>query len=260
MPPTLVAAHAAWKPEADRHVSSHILTLAQADSIRRLIESGEKRLQRLDMGCDFETGDPNGEKILNNLADYPHLFVIGCLMERGVRTRRAWRIPLAIGKMFGSYEFGAFRTCSQEVLRSFFLEENLHRYSKATADATYEAIQLIADNYQGNASLMWNDGASSAAIIGRFLGFKGAGLKIANMAVNILARDFRVPMREYTSIDIAPDSRVTTYFKGLGLLHTDKPEEVVYLARDLYPWYPGMLDIGAWEWERNMPSRSDAKR
>lgn len=250
MPPTLYEAHAAWKPAADCHALPASFSQGQVTAVRQLIESGERRLQRPEIGSNFETGYPEGERTLNDLAQYPHLFVIGCLMERAVQTRRAWRIPLAIGRMLGGFEFDRFGACTHEELRKLFLEQRLHRYSATTADATYKAIRLIAEKYNGDASQIWSGGVSSAAIIHRFLEFAGAGLKIANMATNILARDFRVPMREYASIDIAPDRRVRDYFEQLGLLHTKKPEEIVYLARDLYPWYPGMLDIGAWEWER----------
>ncbi len=61
---------------------------------------------------------------------------------------------------------------------------------------------------------------SSATLVRRFLEFHGAGLKIATMAANILAREFHIPLR---------------------------PEAVIYAARSLYPDCPGVFDLALWE-------------
>ena len=54
------------------------------------------------------------------------------------------------------------------------------------------ALRHIRDRYDGDASRIWADGSSGAAVARRFLAFDGVGPKIANMAVNILIRDFHI--------------------------------------------------------------------
>jgi endonuclease-3 len=90
-------------------------------------------------------------------------------------------------------------------------------------------------------------------VIRRFLEFKGVGIKIANMGTNILIRDFKVPMSERSSIDIAPDVQVMKFFVHHGLLRPEAGiDELIYKAREIYPEYPGILDIAAWELGRKL--------
>ncbi|MBI2254732.1 MAG: iron-sulfur cluster loop [Proteobacteria bacterium] len=247
---TLAAAHAGWAHAAKGRPLPADLTDQQRSAIEALIRLGEERLQQVRVGLDFETGDSTAEIYLNDIQTYPHLFLLGCVMDRQIKSGRAWLIPYIVGQHLGGWSFAAFEASDPGWLTMLFRQERLHRFPEGMAKCFHSAIERIARRYDGNAANIWAPGSSSAGILRRLLEFDGIGLKIANMAVNILARDFRIAMTEYSSIDIAPDSRVANFFQAHGLLTTNKREEIIYLARELYPWYPGMLDIGAWEWER----------
>ncbi len=72
------------------------------------------------------------------------------------------------------------------------------------------------------------------------------------MATNILARDFKIPMQDKICIDISPDVHVRRVFKRLGFISdTRNIDELVYCAKELYPEYPGIFDLSAWEIGRN---------
>ena len=82
----------------------------------------------------------------------------------------------------------------------------------------------------------------------RFLEFKGIGIKIATMAANILARDFKIPMKDYINIDISPDVHLKRVFGRLGFISKDASnDELIYCARELNPMYPGIFDLPCWE-------------
>ena len=120
----------------------------------------------------------------------------------------------------------------------------------------FSAVQDIHSKYGNSAANLWVDKPQSALVIRHFLEFKGVGVKIANMATNILVRDFKIPMEDYSSIDIAPDVQVKKFFIENGLLRREASnEELIYLAREIYPEYPGILDIAAWELGRKLKSR-----
>ncbi len=126
----------------------------------------------------------------------------------------------------------------------------------------YAAIQRIAQEYSGDASRIWNDKPSSAELVHRFLEFDGVGPKIATMASNILARDFKVPLSDYYSIDVSVDVHLRRVFARLKLITEGEPiESVVYRARALSPEFPGLLDYPAWEigrqWCRPSSPRCD---
>jgi endonuclease-3 len=86
------------------------------------------------------------------------------------------------------------------------------------------------------------------------------GPKIATMAANALAREFKVPLSDHYSIDVSVDVHVRRVFARLGLVPSDSTgDQIVYRARALHPDFPGLLDFPAWEIGRTWcrPQRPD---
>jgi endonuclease III len=132
--------------------------------------------------------------------------------------------------------------------KNVFENNKLHRFNSIMAEVFYMAIQDIQNKYQGNVSKIWENKPSSAAVVYRFLEFKGCGVKIATMAANILARDFKIPFSDYYSIDISPDVHIKRVMARMGYVSYDPtPEKVIYKARELYPNFPGIIDLSCWE-------------
>jgi endonuclease III len=192
--------------------------------------------------------DQEVNQFLNDLESHPHIFVLACLMDQQIRAERAWRIPYQVGQAIGNLSFSAFRALNLDTLTQIFHSNGLHRFNDKMADVFYRALQRIEIEYGGHAANIWLDQPSSARVVLRFLGFHGAGIKIATMATNILARDFKIEMSDHTSIDISPDVHVMRVFKRLGYIHLDANElELIYTAREMNPIYPGILDFSVWE-------------
>lgn len=211
--------------------------------VAKLVREGEALVKGPRETATFETGIPDAELLLNDLRRYPHLFVFGCVMDRQIKYGRAWAIPYKVGLAAGGFAFRDFKKLSLRDLERLFLRERLHRFNKKMARHFREAIGVIDQAYGGKASRIWNGNPPSARVIRRFLEFPGVGIKIATMAANILVRDFKIPMSELSSIDISPDRRVTRFFEDKGLVRRGAcREELIYLARELSPSFPGLLD------------------
>jgi endonuclease-3 len=192
---------------------------------------------------------PQANALLNDLAGHPHAFVLACLCDRQDSAVRVWRIPYLLGERIGSVEFEDLASLSaSEIALAMSSPEPLHRYSGTMADVVYRGLQRIAEQYAGDASTLWAGNPPSAALILGFLGFYGAGVKIASMASNILVRELKVPVSDKYSLDVSPDAHVRRVFTRIGLI-TDgaSEEEIMYSARAVSPEYPGVLDLGAWE-------------
>ncbi len=139
-----------------------------------------------------------------------------------------------------------------EFLKSNFHKKSLHRFNDVMAVNFFSAIQLIHKKYQNNASNIWKEKPKSATVVRRFLEFKGVGVKIASMAANILAREFKVPLQDKICIDISPDVQVKRAFTRLGFISKNSTnDELIYCARELNPEYPGIFDLSSWEIGRN---------
>lgn len=193
---------------------------------------------------------------------YPHAFVLACCMDRQVSSDRAWRIPSVIKGLYKEFTIDELSEVTLEDYKSFFREETLHRYNDTMAEVFYKAVHRIKDQYDGDASRIWQDRPSSAAVVYRFLQFDGVGVKIANMAANILARQFGIEFSDYYSIDVSPDVHVFRIFERTGLTEKDASrDEVIYKARELNPEFPGIIDAACWRIGRQFchPSSPDCE-
>lgn len=212
-----------------------------------MVERGLQRLQLPKEPVCF-TGITEADKIINNIRRYPHFFVLGALMDRQIKAQKAWSIPFYLSTQIGGPEYQRFRRLSRiRIERLMTRPKKLHRFVPTMSDILYAAIQQIHLEYRDRASLIWRGCPSSAEVIYRFLQFEGAGIKIASMSVNILARAFKVPFSDYASIDISPDVHVRRVFTRLGLVRPGAANsEIIYKARSLHPEFPGILDFAAY--------------
>jgi len=214
----------------------------------KIIEISKKRFENSkDQIVNFVDNE-KANTLLNDLENYPHAFVLACLMDRQIKSEKAWMIPFYIYEILGDFRIEKLSEIKLETYTKIFNEHKLHRFNDIMAKIFYCAILDIKNKYKGDASLIWNNKPSSATVVYRFLEFKGSGIKIATMAANILARQFRIPFSDYYSIDISPDVHVKRVLKRMGFVPDDASNEmIVYKARELYPEFPGIIDFSCWE-------------
>ena len=212
-----------------------------------LIEKGNELLKQPYENIEF-TKDKESDKLLNNLKDFSHAFVLACVMDRQIKAERAWLIPYKISKEIGGFKISKLLRINQEEMKEIFQNNSLHRFNDIMSKSFYLAIQKIHNYYQDDASNIWKDNPRSATIVRRFLEFDGVGIKIATMAANVLVRHFKIPMKDYINIDISPDVHVKRVFKRLGFISKDASnDELIYCTRELNPMYPGIFDLPCWE-------------
>lgn len=227
-----------------------------------LIQQGEQLFKLRKRTIAF-TGENEIDYLLNDLNEFPHAFVIACIMDRQIKAERAWSIPYLIKEKIGSFSMKALGNLSRRRIKSLLEKPNaLHRFTGVMSSCLFKAIERINYVYDGNASRIWTGKPSSALVVYRFLEFDGVGPKIASMAANILARQFKIKFSDYYNIDISPDIHVKRVFKRLGLVSKDSSnEQLIFMARALHPEFPGIFDFPAWdigrEWCRPTKPKCD---
>jgi endonuclease III len=216
--------------------------------VQRLAAEGLKLLRAPREQVRRFTGDPVADALLNDLERYPHAFVLACVMDRQMNAGRAWMIPHLISEKVGGFDFPRLNDLTQDQLKAWMIgPPALHRFPSEMARNFLEAVKRIGDTYHGHASRLWADCPRSEDVVNRFAKFRGVGPKIAHMAANILAREFKVPFSDYGSIEVAADVHVCRVFGRLGLVEPQAaPPQVVAVARSLHP-QPGLLDYPAFE-------------
>lgn len=220
---------------------------------RILVGRGRKELEASPRVPTY-TQDRLANALVADLRNYPHAFVVGCIMDRQIKAERAWEIPYRIQERLGSFEFRKLRRLSvAQVTRLMRRPTPIHRYPPTMGKNMHAALALIADRYGGDASRIWKGRPSSAEVVLRFLEFPGVGPKIATMAANLLARKHKVPLSDYYSIDVSVDVHVRRVLTRLGLVGTGATlEQVVYAARAISPEFPGLIDSPAFQLGRTI--------
>jgi endonuclease-3 len=175
-------------------------------------------------------------------------YFLACCMDRQVKAEIAWMIPIRLRKIIGDFSIETLDNISLEEYLTIFNENTLHRFNDIMAKVFYSVVKRIVRDYDGDASKIWVGNPSSAAVVYRFLQFDGVGIKIATMATNILARQFKVPFSDYYSIDISPDVHILRVLRRSGLVDKDASiDSIIYKARELCPEFPGIIDFSCWE-------------
>lgn len=213
-----------------------------------LVTLGKKRFLNPDRTSVELVQDKVQNDFLNDLERNPHAFVLACLMDRQIPAERAWSIPFKIKEIVGSFDIDELGKVTLEEYKTIFTSNSLHRFNDMMADIFLSAIKDIQQKYGGDASRIWSNEPCSAKVVYEFLQFKGGGIKIATMAANILARQFKIPFSDHYSIDISPDVHVMRVMRRTGLIGPDSDlESVIYKARELNPEFPGVIDFSCWE-------------
>lgn len=226
-----------------------------------LVSIAREKFNNLQVNSVHLVDDIESNNFLNDIVTYPHAYVLACCMDRQVKAERAWMIPCKIKNIIGGFSIKQLAEVSLVEYKNNFVENSMHRYNEVMAEIFYKAIHKIADDYDGNASKIWHGNPSSATVVYRFLQFEGVGIKIATMAANILARQFKIPFSDYYSIDVSPDVHVKRVMTRIGLVPEKSPNEfIIYKAREMCPEFPGIIDYSLWEIGRTWCSKNGKPR
>lgn len=107
---------------------------------RRLVELGQALFlaPKKFMGT---TKVPEADALLNDIENYPHFFVLACVMDRQFVSEKVWLIPYKISLKIGSPSFDAFSSLSQEEIRDHMSRpESLHRFVEIMSKYLFLAI------------------------------------------------------------------------------------------------------------------------
>lgn len=180
--------------------------------------------------------------------DYPHLFLLGCIMDRRINFEKAWNIPLQVANELGSKDFQVFLSKNQDYYIDLFIHRKYHRLNKEMAICFYQAIQKIKSDYKGNAANIWNDNPSFTVLKKRLMDFKGVGDNISSMIINILERRGLIKINDKSGLDISADINVKRVMYRMGWINNiDNNYDAIIAAREHNPVFPGVFDKLLWK-------------
>ena len=213
-----------------------------------LVAIGRERFNSPERHSVHLVDDVEQNDFLNDIEHVPHAYVLACLMDRQIKAERAWAIPYKIKQLVNSFDVDVLVSISCDDYIRMFEENKLHRFNGKMAKVFHSGIIRINNTYDGDASAIWRNNPRSAKVVYDFMQFDGSGVKIATMAANILARQFKISFSDFYSIDISPDVHVLRVMRRAGIVPRNATlEHIVYKARELNPAFPGIIDYSCWE-------------
>ena len=176
----------------------------------------------------------------------PEAFLLAVLFTQGVPAERAWAGPYLLRERLGHLDLRRLASERAEVDEAVCRRPALHRFKHTMAGWISDAAGRLLECYGADASRIWESGSTVLEVTARLSRFSGIGRKKAAMAVQILARHFRVPLEGLECGTVAYDVQVRRVFLRAGLVDRDTPEDIEDAAARACPFAPGRLDLPAW--------------
>ena len=100
--------------------------MEQGKIVQILIERGNELFGSPYKKVKF-TGNLEADDLLNNLKQFPHAFVLACVMDRQIKAERAWQIPYYVSQEIGGFEFEKLKKVNLDSLKDIFKKRSLHK-------------------------------------------------------------------------------------------------------------------------------------
>ena len=102
--------------------------------------------------------------------------LLGLLYDQRVRAESAFTGPLRLRERLGHLDMRKIADADPDEFRELFAESPaVHRFTNKMAETTQQVARIIADEYDGDATNMWNDGADYDVLKKRLRKLPGFG-------------------------------------------------------------------------------------
>lgn len=218
--------------------------LDQAAVVRALLDFGATAQVELNKD-DVPFFTPNA--LANQLVtDDPFAFLLAVIFDQGIVAERAWAAPSELKRRLGHLDPARLARDVEGIAKAVATPPMLQRFVNTIPPWIASAGQRVVRDYGGDAGRIWGDEPTAKTLHERLEAFDGIGQKKAAMAVEILERDLKVPIRELQGTDIAYDVHVRRVFLRTGLAERDDRDHMIEQGRRLNPTNPGAIDLPMW--------------
>ncbi len=212
--------------------------------VRALLDLAEREKAKLN-----ESGEPffTPNELANRfLVENPFAFLLAVIFDEGIVAERAWAAPYELQRRLGHLDPYRLADDLPGIAKAVATPPMLQRFVNKTPPRIASAARRVVRDYGGDAGRIWGDEPSADELDRRLQAFDGIGQKKAAMAVEMLERDLKVPIKALHHTDIAYDVHVRRVFLRTGLADRDDRDHMIAQGRRLNPSRPGAIDFPMW--------------
>jgi uncharacterized HhH-GPD family protein len=137
------------------------------------------------------TDDPAACKLL---AEDPFALLVGFAIDQQVTVQKAFAGPQVLKERVGTLE--PKKLAAMDLAPAFAEKPAIHRFPGSMAERVRELAAVVAEDYGGDASRIWNDAADGTELRKRIGALPGFGeMKIKSLGA-VLAKQFGVKAAE----------------------------------------------------------------
>ena len=119
------------------------------------------------------TLDVDADELLQNDGN---ALLIGILLDQRIKAEVAFTGPLKLHQRLGHLDMAKIAKMDLEQLQDTFRQKpSVHSFANMMAGRVQELAQTLVDEYDGDASNLWNDGAELSEVQSRLGKIKGFG-------------------------------------------------------------------------------------
>jgi uncharacterized HhH-GPD family protein len=122
------------------------------------------------------------------LAHDPFALLVGFAIDQQVPVQKAFAGPLALKERVGTLD--PRKLAELDLEEAFKAKPAIHRFPGSMANRVRELAAVVAEDYDGDASRIWNDAADSADLKKRLGALPGFGQMKVTAIASVLAYRF----------------------------------------------------------------------
>ena len=147
----------------------------------------------------YFTTEPEANKLL---ADDAFALVVGLAIYQQIPTEKAFAGPYALKqRLGGTLDAATVASMDPEALEAIFKEvPAIHRFPANMAKRVQAVSQHIVDEYDGDASAIWNDVKTADELAKRLKAIPGFGDYKVRLSIGVLANQYGVKPRGFTKL------------------------------------------------------------
>ena len=118
-------------------------------------------------------GDKESDQFI---MDHPNAALLGMLFDQRVRAEYAFTGPIRLFERIGHLDMKRIASIDLETITEAFAEKPaVHRFTNVMAERTLAIAQIVTEQYDADASNMWNKDVSFEVIQKRLMALPGFG-------------------------------------------------------------------------------------
>jgi uncharacterized HhH-GPD family protein len=169
-------------------------------------------------------------------------FLIGVLINQGGGNVEAWDAPWVLQERIGELAPERILGEAEDLVRGIEGPPALHRSPDKMAEVILQAARSVIDQYDGDASRIWQEATSPKEVRRRLEAFTGIGPRQSSRAVEVLQRRLGVRFTGSERGILAYEAELRRVMLRSGLADFDDIEHMTMSMSALYPDDPGSLD------------------